>query len=205
MVITRAGSRARARLRVPPRAAPQGARAARARRPAWTRPTCSARWRSSARSSTSAPRASRTSRADHHYIDATALDLVRKPWEFDVHRDREHVRRHPVRPDRGAGRRHGHGAVGRHRRPPRPVPAVPRVGAGHRGAGQGEPDRDDPVGGDDARLARRAQRRRCARRRGAAPRARGRRASMASGRVRPFEFGGRDGTHAIAAAVASEL
>ncbi len=22
--------------------------------------------------------------ADHHYIDATALDLVRKPWEFDV-------------------------------------------------------------------------------------------------------------------------
>jgi 3-isopropylmalate dehydrogenase len=23
-------------------------------------------------------------RADHHYVDATALDLVRKPWEFDV-------------------------------------------------------------------------------------------------------------------------
>jgi 3-isopropylmalate dehydrogenase len=22
--------------------------------------------------------------ADHHYVDATALDLVRKPWEFDV-------------------------------------------------------------------------------------------------------------------------
>jgi len=28
---------------------------------------------------------------------------------------------------------------------------------------------------------------------------------MASGRVRPFEFGGSDGTHAIASAVASEL
>ncbi|MEZ5865397.1 MAG: isocitrate/isopropylmalate family dehydrogenase [Geminicoccaceae bacterium] len=23
-------------------------------------------------------------RADHHYVDATALDLLRKPWEFDV-------------------------------------------------------------------------------------------------------------------------
>ena len=23
-------------------------------------------------------------RADHHYVDAMALDLVRKPWEFDV-------------------------------------------------------------------------------------------------------------------------
>ena len=23
-------------------------------------------------------------RANHHYIDATALDMVRKPWEFDV-------------------------------------------------------------------------------------------------------------------------
>ncbi len=31
-------------------------------------------------------------------------------------RHREHVRRHHLRPDRGAGRRHGHGAVGRHRR-----------------------------------------------------------------------------------------
>ena len=60
-------------------------------------------------------------------------------------RHREHVRRHPVRPDRGAGRRHGHGAVGRHRRPPRHVPAVPRLGARHRGPGQGQSDRDDPV------------------------------------------------------------
>ena len=23
-------------------------------------------------------------RAEHHYVDAMALDLVRKPWEFDV-------------------------------------------------------------------------------------------------------------------------
>ena len=36
------------------------------------------------------------------------------------------------------------------------VPAVPRLGARHRRPGQGEPDGDDPVGGDDARLARRA-------------------------------------------------
>jgi DNA-binding GntR family transcriptional regulator len=48
---------------------------------------------------------------------------------------REHVRRHPVGPDRRAGRRHGHGALGRHRRPPRAVPAGARHRARHRGPG----------------------------------------------------------------------
>ena len=95
--------------------------------------------------------------ADHHYVDATALDLVRKPWDVRRAGHREHVRRHPVRPGRGAGRRHGHGAVGRHRRPARPVPALPRLRARHRGAGHGQPDGDDPVGGDDARLAGRSR------------------------------------------------
>ena len=35
--------------------------------------------------------------ARHNYVDAMALDLVRKPWDFDVLVDGEHVRRHPVR------------------------------------------------------------------------------------------------------------
>ena len=42
--------------------------------------------------------------AAHHYLAAAALDLVRKPWEFDVMGDREHVRGHPLRPHRRLGR-----------------------------------------------------------------------------------------------------
>ena len=140
-------------------------------------------------------RGSRTSRRDHHYVDATALDLIRKPWDVRRAGHREHVRRHPVRPGRGARRRHGHGAVGRHRRPARPVPALPRLRARHRGPGQGQPDGDDPVGGDDARLARRSSSGIDALARGgAAPRARGRRGVRVGGALMPFELGGRDGT-----------
>ena len=72
--------------------------------------------------------------------------------------DGEHVRRHSLRHDRRPDRRHGHGAVGRYRRPPRGVPALPWHRARHHGPGQGQPDRDDPVRRDDAGLARRQAR-----------------------------------------------
>ncbi len=79
--------------------------------------------------------------------------------------DGEHVRRHSLRPHRRACRRHGHGAVGRYRRPPRRVPALPRHRARHHGQGAGQSLGDDSVGRDDARLARRPARSRAAPRR----------------------------------------
>ena len=57
-------------------------------------------------------------------------------------RHREHVRRHHLRSDRGAHRRHGHGAFGRYRRPARPVSALPRLGARHRGTRKSQSDGD---------------------------------------------------------------
>ena len=101
-----------------PSAWPSGAAraAARARSPASTRPTCSRRWRSSARCSTRSPRATPDvaraaplRRRDGARPRAPALDLRRAGH-------REHVRRHPLRPGGRARRRHGHGALGRHRR-----------------------------------------------------------------------------------------
>ena len=59
-------------------------------------------------------------------IDAMALNLVRQPWSLRCLGDREHVRRHPVRSCRRIDRRHGPGPLGRYRRQPRHVPAVPR-------------------------------------------------------------------------------
>ena len=89
----------------------------------------------------------------------SALNLIRKPWDYDVAADREPVRRHPLRPRRGADRRDGAGALGRHRRRARALPACRRHRARHRGQGHREPDRDVPLGGDDARVARRPARR----------------------------------------------
>src|SRR5919106_1537872 len=80
--------------------------------------------------------------------------------------DGEHVRRHPLGPRGGPGRRHGHGAVRGDRRAPRPVPARPRLGPRYRRHQSGQPHRDAAVGRADARLARRAAWRARLRRRG---------------------------------------
>ncbi len=47
---------------------------------------------------------------DDRIVDACAMQLVMNPWQFDVDRHHQSVRRHPVRPDVGAGRRPRHGA-----------------------------------------------------------------------------------------------
>ncbi len=65
-------------------------------------------------------------KADHIYIDACARRAGAPAVGFRRVGDREHVRRHPVRSGRRPDRRHGHGAVGRHRRHPCGVPALPR-------------------------------------------------------------------------------
>ncbi len=143
-------------------------------------------------------------KADHLYIDATAAAAGEAPLGLRRDGDREHVRRHPVRPHRRPDRRYGHGAVGRHRRPLRGVPAVPRHRARHHGAGQGQPDRDDPVGCDDAGLARRQARS------SRTPPKPPKTSSARSTRPMPaassrFEFGGSNGTADVAKAVLAAL
>ena len=95
----------------------------------------------------------------HHYVDAAALDLVRKPWEFDVMVTENMFG--DILSDLAAALAGGMGMapsadVGDGSRA---VPARPRERAGHRRAGDREPHRHDPVRGDDARLAGRASRR----------------------------------------------
>ena len=110
MVITRARLRARARLRVPPRAAAQGARAP-------GRVTCVDKanvFRSMAffrKIFDERARAFPDIEARHHYVDATALDLVRQPWDFDVLVTENMFGDILSDLTAGARRRHGHGAV----------------------------------------------------------------------------------------------
>ncbi len=142
--------------------------------------------------------------ARHHYIDATALDLIRKPWEFDVlvtenmfgdilsDETAALVGGMGLAPSGDIGDRHGlfqpcHGSA-------------PDI------AGQGKANPTATIlsgammldwladrSGNEA-LARAAQRIE-----------RAVDAVYASGRLHPFEFGGRDGTRAIADAIASNL
>ena len=91
--------------------------------------------------------------ARHHYVDAMALDLVRRPWDFDVLPTENMFG--DILSDLGAGLVGGmgfapsadigdeHGAV----------PAEPRHRARHRRQGHRQPDRDDPLAAHDARLA----------------------------------------------------
>jgi 3-isopropylmalate dehydrogenase len=142
--------------------------------------------------------------ARHNYIDATALDLIRKPWEFDVivtenmfgdilsDETAALVGGMGLAPSGDIGDRHGlfqpcHGSA-------------PDI------AGQGKANPTAAIlsaammldwladrSGNEA-LARAAQRLE-----------RAVDAVYASRRIRPFEFGGSDGTRAIAAAIASNV
>ena len=80
-------------------------------------------------------------KADRLYVDACSALLVKRPWDFDVMVMENMFGDILSDIDRRPDRRHGHGALGRHRRPPRRVPALPRHRARHHGAGQGQPDR----------------------------------------------------------------
>jgi 3-isopropylmalate dehydrogenase len=98
--------------------------------------------------------------ADHMYVDACALMMVQRPWTLDVLITENMFG--DILSDLGAGLIGGMGyapsadicALGRYRRRARPVPALPRLGPGHRRQGVGQPHRDDPVGRDDAGMAR---------------------------------------------------
>ena len=77
----------------------------------------------------------------HHYVDAMALDLVRRPWAFDVLVTENMFGDILSRPRR----RHWWAAWASRPRPTSAttcrVPAVARHGAGHRRAGHRQPDR----------------------------------------------------------------
>ena len=129
--------------------------------------------------------------ARHHYVDATALDLVRKPWELRRARHREHVRRHPLRPDARrssaawAWRLRPTSAIGTacSSRATAPRPDI---------AGQGKANPTAMILSAAMMLdwLARAARRPRARGGGAAARARGRRRVRVRASCVPFEFGG---------------
>ncbi len=130
--------------------------AARGYSPASTRRMRSRLTPSFARSSTTLPRAPSGSRDRPALCRRLLGPAGAKALGLRRDGDGEHVRRHPLRPHRRADRRHGHGAVGRHRRHACGVPALPRHRPRHHGQGARQSDRDDPLRRADARLARRA-------------------------------------------------
>ncbi len=107
--------------------------------------------------------------ADHHYVDAMALDLVRKPWTFDVLVMENMFG--DILSDLGAALVGGMGMApcGEIGDRARPVPAGARLGARHRRHRPGQSDRDAALCGPDAGLARPAARRADLHRSGHAP------------------------------------
>ncbi len=142
--------------------------------------------------------------ARHNYIDATALDLIRKPWEFDVLVTENMFG--DILSDETAALVGGMGMAPSGDIGDRHAMFQPCHGSAPDIAGQGKAN---PIAtilsgalmldwlalqhGDEA-LARAAERLELAVD-----------ATLASGKTVPIEFGGRDGTAAIASAVASNL
>jgi 3-isopropylmalate dehydrogenase len=142
--------------------------------------------------------------ADHHYIDATALDLVRKPWTFDVivtenmfgdilsDETAALVGGMGMAPSGDIGDRHGlfqpcHGSAPDIAGTGRANPVATVLSAAMMLDWLGDRHGDEALAAAGARLERAVD------------------TVFASGRIRPFEFGGRDGTRAIAAALEAEL
>jgi 3-isopropylmalate dehydrogenase len=142
--------------------------------------------------------------ARHHYIDATALDLVRRPWEFDVivtenmfgdilsDETAALVGGMGMAPSGDVGDAHGlfqpcHGSApdiaGQGKANPTATILSAAMMLDWLAARSGE----EALGAAATRIERAVD------------------AVYASGRMTPFEFGGRDGTRAIADAVASNL
>jgi 3-isopropylmalate dehydrogenase len=142
--------------------------------------------------------------ARHHYIDATALDLVRRPWDFDVIVTENMFG--DILSDQTAALVGGMGMAPSGDIGERHAMFQPCHGSAPDIAGQGRANPTatilsaammlDWLAGraGDASLALAAQRL-----------TRAVDQVFASGRVVPYEFGGRDGTAAIALAIASNL
>jgi 3-isopropylmalate dehydrogenase len=142
--------------------------------------------------------------ARHHYIDATALDLVRRPWEFDVIVTENMFG--DILSDLTAGLVGGMGMapsgdIGEHHGLFQPCHgSAPDI------AGQGKANPTATILSAALMLDWLAERHGEAELAAAARRIeRAVDAVFVTGRLVPFEFGGRDGTAAIAAAVASQL
>ncbi len=142
--------------------------------------------------------------ADHHYVDATALDLVRKPWTFDVlvtenmfgdilsDQAAALVGGMGMAPSGDIGDAHGlfqpcHGSAPDIAGQGRANPVAAILSAAMMLDWLSERHADAALGEAAARLERAVD------------------AAFADGRLRPFEFGGGDGTRAIAAAIADSL
>ena len=142
--------------------------------------------------------------AEHRYIDATALDLVRKPWEFDVmvtenmfgdilsDETAALVGGMGMAPSGDIGDDHGlfqpcHGSAPDIAGQGKANPTATILSAAMMLDWLAERSGIEAVADAGARLTRAVDE------------------IYASSRVRPYEFGGRDGTAAIAAAVASNL
>ena len=142
--------------------------------------------------------------ADHHYIDATALDLVRKPWTFDVivtenmfgdilsDQTAALVGGMGMAPSGDIGDAHGlfqpcHGSAPDIAGQGKANPVATALSAAMMLDWLGERLRIDALGDAAMAIDRAVD------------------AVFSDGRVRPFEFGGRDGTRAIGDAIASHL
>ena len=142
--------------------------------------------------------------ARHHYVDATALDLVRKPWEFDVLVTENMfgdilsdltaalVGGMGMAPSGDVGDRHGlfqpcHGSAPDIAGEGKANPTATILSAAMMLDWLADRHGDDTLAAAARRIERAVD------------------AAYASGRLVPFELGGGDGTAAIAAAVASNL
>ena len=142
--------------------------------------------------------------ARHHYVDATALDLVRRPWDFDVivtenmfgdilsDQAAGLVGGMGMAPSADVGDHHGlfqpcHGSAPDIAGQGRANPTATILSAAMMLDWLAERHRDDELAAAARRIERAVDE------------------VFASRRLVPFEFGGRDGTDAIAAAVASHL
>jgi len=142
--------------------------------------------------------------ARHNYIDATALDLVRKPWDFDVlvtenmfgdiisDQTAALVGGMGMAPSGDIGDAHGlfqpcHGSAPDIAGQGKANPTATILSAAMMLDWLAERSGEDALAAAGARIERAVD------------------AVFASGRIRPFEFGGSDGTKTIAAAVASNL
>jgi 3-isopropylmalate dehydrogenase len=142
--------------------------------------------------------------ARHNYIDATALDLVRRPWDFDVlvtenmfgdilsDETAALVGGMGMAPSGDIGDEHGlfqpcHGSAPDIAGQGKANPTATILSAAMMLDWLAERSGVEALGEAAARIERAVD------------------AVYASGRIAPFEFGGRDGTRAIAGAIASNL
>ena len=142
--------------------------------------------------------------ARHNYVDATALDLIRKPWDFDVlvtenmfgdilsDETAALVGGMGMAPSADVGDRHGlfqpcHGSAPDIAGQGKANPTATILSAAMMLDWLADRGHGDALAEAALRLERAVD------------------AVFASGRVVPYEFGGRDGTRAIADAIAANL